>query len=119
MENSDGSSIFPINLTNAAGVFDGNPDWAPDGRPLCPDRTVTTTVNTPVTIPMECTDTGPAYEQTPVKESVANGGDPQHGTMGQVTLGDPSTATYTPNQGFTGTDSLQFIGFDDFGFGTD
>jgi hypothetical protein len=26
---------------------------------------------------------------------------------------------YTPNQDFTGADSLKFIGFDDFGFGSD
>ena len=36
MRNSDGSGI-PIDLTNTAGKFDGNPDWAPDGRPRCPD----------------------------------------------------------------------------------
>lgn len=119
MVRSDDTSTFPIVLTDSPLKFDGNPDWAPDGRPLCPDSTVSTTVNTPVTIPMDCVDTGPQYERTPVKESVANGGDPQHGTVGQVTLGDPSTVVYTPNQGFAGTDSLQFIGFDDLGFGSD
>ena len=27
--------------------FDGNPDWAPDGFPVCPDSAMTTTANTP------------------------------------------------------------------------
>ncbi|MGH2919201.1 MAG: Ig-like domain-containing protein [Solirubrobacteraceae bacterium] len=99
--------------------FDGNPDWAPDGRPDCPDSAVTTTRNTPVTISMECTDSGPAYERTPVRESLASDGSPTNGTVGQVTFGDPSTVTYTPNAGFTGTDTLTFRGFDDIGFGTD
>lgn len=121
MVRSDDSSLSPISLAQDPGAnnFDGNPDWAPDGRPDCPDSTVSTPVNTPVTISMDCVDTGPAYERTPVRESVANGGDPTNGTAGQVTLGDPSTVVYTPNAGFTGTDSLQFIGFDDLGFGTD
>ncbi|MEA2386499.1 MAG: hypothetical protein QOJ22_673 [Thermoleophilaceae bacterium] len=119
MVRSDDTSLSPITLTDSPTKFDGNPDWAPDGRPLCPDSTVSTPVGTPVTIPMDCVDTGPQYERTPVKENVANDGDPQHGTVGQVTLGDPSTVVYTPNQGFTGQDSLQFIGFDDLGFGSD
>src|SRR5262249_45818143 len=34
MRSSDGSGI-PIDLSNAAGQFEGNPDWAPDGRPSC------------------------------------------------------------------------------------
>jgi Tol biopolymer transport system component len=119
MERADDTSPSAIQLTDSPGNFDGNPEWAPDGRPTCPDSTVTTTEDTPITIEMECTDTGPTYEKTPVKESIANGGSPTNGTVGQVTLGDPSKVTYTPNAGFTGTDSLNFIGFDDFGFGTD
>ena len=119
MERADDTSPSPITLTDSAGTFDGNPDWAPDGRPECPDSKVTTSVNTPVTISMDCTDTGPAYEQTPVKESIAFGGEPSSGTIGQVSFGDPSTVTYTPGEDFTGKDSLRFVGFDDFGFGTD
>ncbi len=118
MVNSTGSGFTVIE--DDPGNFDGNPDWAPDGRPECPDATVTTTVNTPVTIPLECIDTGPAYERSPVRETVANDGGPQNGT---VTFpgppGDPSPVTYTPNQNFTGTDTIKSIGFDDFGFGTD
>ena len=121
MANADGSNAFPTLLEDDPGSdnFDGNPDWAPDGRPECGDSTVTTTVNQPVSIPMECVDTGPAYERTPVREGIANDGAPAKGTVGQLKVGDPSTVTYTPQRDFTGTDSLKFIGFDTFGFGTD
>jgi dipeptidyl aminopeptidase/acylaminoacyl peptidase len=115
MEESDGSSVLPINLTNAAGLFDGNPDWAPDGRPVCPDSTVTTPRNTPVTFQVDCTDTGPAYEQSNVRESKLT--DPAHGTLTQASAGDPFT--YTPNQGFTGKDSFVVRSFDEFGFSGD
>ena len=91
---------MPIDLTNAAGVFDGNPDWAPDGRPTCPDAAATTSVNTPVTITVACTDTGPAYERTDVKEFHST--IPSHGTLSQNLAGDPFV--YTPNAGFVGTD---------------
>jgi Tol biopolymer transport system component len=117
--NSDGSSMAPIPLENVANVFDGNPDWAPDGRPECPDSTITTKAGQPVAIPLACTDTGPAYEQTPVNESISNDGAPASGTVGTVTQGNPSTVVYTPNPGFTGTDTIKFIGRDDFAFGTD
>ena len=122
MARSDGTSLSPISLAQDPGAdnFDGNPDWAPDGPPVCPDSTVTTTVGKPVAIPLACTDTGPAYEQTPVKEGIANDGAPAHGTLGQVMQGDPSSSVvYTPNQGFTGADTIKIIGFDDFGFGSD
>ena len=107
MKSSDGSGI-PINLTNAAGVFDGNPDWAPDGRPICPDTGATTTVNTPVTITVACSDTGPAYERSEVREF--NTTIPSHGTVTQDLAGDPFV--YTPNAGFVGTDSFEVGSFD-------
>jgi Tol biopolymer transport system component len=121
MAKSDGASLSPISLAQDPGAdnFDGNPDWAPDGRPLCPDSIVTTKKNQPVAIPLACTDTGPVYERTAVKESISNDGSPTHGTVGSVAQGDPSSVVYTPNQGFTGADALKFIGFDDFGFGSD
>jgi Tol biopolymer transport system component len=119
MESSGGSGI-PINLSNTAGEFDGNPDWAPDGRPDCPDSTVGTTPGTPITIELECTDTGPAYEQTDPNGFVANNGGPLHGTTSDdAPLDNPSTVKYTPNPGFKGTDRIIFNSFDDFGFGTD
>jgi len=119
MKNVADPAAAPTELANDDGNndFDGNPDWAPDGRPVCPDSTVTTTVNRPVTISLECTDTGPAYERTPVRGSPDT--NPTRGTLGQVTVGDPSTITYTPNAGFAGTDSFLVRGFDDFGFGDD
>src|SRR5207237_1132938 len=67
MTDSGGSGI-PIDLSNVAGMFDGNPDWAPDGRPTCPDASATTTVNKPVTITVTCSDTGPAYERSNVRD---------------------------------------------------
>src|SRR3954454_14363575 len=114
MRNADASGI-PINLSNTAGMFDGNPDWAPDGRPTCPDTPATTSVNTPKTITVSCTDTGPAYEQSDVREFKST--DPSHGTVKQDFAGDPFV--YTPNAGFIGTDSFIVGSFDDFGFGTD
>jgi Tol biopolymer transport system component len=121
MARSDGTSPSPISLAQDPGAdnFDGNPDWAPDGRPVCPDSTVTTKANQPIAIPLECTDTGPAYERTPVNESISNDGAPSSGSVGPATPGDPSSVTYTPNQGFVGTDTIKFIGRDDFGFGSD
>jgi len=115
IERADGTSLSPIELTNAAGVFDGNPDWAPDARPLCPDSTATTSVNTPVTITVTCTDTGPAYEQTEVREFKKS--DPANGTVTQEFAGDPFV--YTPKPGFTGTDSFTISSFDELGFGGD
>ena len=118
MERADNTSPIPVDLAQDPApfdAFDGNPDWAPDARPLCPDSTATTTANTPVTIPVECTDTGPAYEQTEVREFVDAA--PTNGTTTQNLAGDP--ITYTPNAGFTGTDSFQIQSFDELGFGTD
>jgi Ca2+-binding RTX toxin-like protein len=114
MRNSDGSGI-PIDLSNAPGEFDGNPDWAPDGRPVCPDSNVATQPNTPLTFQVTCNDTGPEYEQTEVRETADT--QPAHGTLTQGPPGDPFT--YTPNPGFVGTDSFQVKSIDDFGFGSD
>jgi len=115
MEESDGSGLFAPNLSDTPMAFDGNPDWAPDARPLCPDTTVTTNRNTPVTFQVNCEDTGPAYEQSDVREF--NKTSPLNGTLTQEFAGDPFT--YTPNQGFVGTDSFVVQSFDEFGFGAD
>jgi hypothetical protein len=114
MSNSDASGI-PIDLTNTPGVFDGNPDWAPDGRPTCPDTTATTTVNTPTTITVVCNDTGPAYEQSDVKEFKPF--EPNHGTLEQEFAGEPFV--YTPDKNFSGTDNFVVGSFDEFGFGSE
>ena len=111
---ADGSSLFEIPLASGANI-QTNPDWAPDARPECPDSTVTTSPNVPVTFQAVCTDTGPAYEQTDVLEF--NDTNPTNGTLTQELAGDPFT--YTPNQGFVGTDSFLVKSFDAFGFGSD
>ena len=64
---ADGTSLFEIPLASGANI-QTNPDWAPDARPECPDSTVPTSPNVPVTFQAVCTDTGPAYEQTNVLE---------------------------------------------------
>lgn len=112
MANLDGSS--PTVLEDDVGNFDGNPDWAPDGRPTCEAGTVTVTAGVPTAIPLVCADSGPTYEQRPVTETTgcASCTDPTRGTLGTVQQGAPSTVTYTPNAGFTGTDSFVFSGSD-------
>jgi Tol biopolymer transport system component len=118
MENSDLSGgLLP--LESVAMHFDGNPDWAPDARPSCEDRSVITTVNQPVAILVTCPDTGPAYEQSQVR-AVTNTA-PANGTVSPsvvdpaVTL--PTNFTYTPNSGFLGTDSFKVLSFDQVSFG--
>jgi Ca2+-binding RTX toxin-like protein len=117
MELADNTSPFQVELAQDEGAndFDGNPDWAPDGPPVCPDSSVATKVNLPVTFQVECTDTGPAYEQSEVREF--SGTNPTNGTLTQEFAGDPFT--YTPNQGFIGTDSFEVRSFDELGFGTE
>lgn len=77
--------------------------------------TVTTTRGTPVTFPVACTDTGPAYEQSEVREF--RGTAPSHGEVAQELAGEPFT--YTPAPGFTGVDAFQVRSFDALGFGSD
>ncbi len=112
MERADDSSPFPIELEASTGTFDGNPDWAPDGRPTCTEVTVSTNAGQPVTVPLKCLDSGPFYERSQVQEFVS--GQPTNGTLGEIAQGDqePSTVTYTPNPGFSGTDSFSFSSFD-------
>ena len=120
MERADDTSPSPIELAQDPGAnnFDGNPDWAPDGRPECPDNVnLTVLADNPVLVGIDCEDTGPDYERTDVRE--APNSDPANGTLGPFQPGNPSTVQYTPRAGFTGTDSFRFIGFDDYGFGTD
>jgi hypothetical protein len=122
MENADNSSPSPVLLEDDVGSnnFDGNPDWAPDGSPDCPDITITTPANTPVTIPLECTDTGPEYERTDPSGTVPAGGEPRNGTLSDdAPTANPSTVKYTPKPGIAGTDTITYTSFDSFGFGTD
>jgi Tol biopolymer transport system component len=119
MERADDSSGFPIELEQSTGTFDGNPDWAPDGRPFCKNSSVSTAFGKPVAIPLQCFDSGPFYERTQVREFVAEPA-PKNGTVTEVEQGDqePSTVIYTPNAGFSGTDTLRVSSFDEIaGFG--
>jgi Tol biopolymer transport system component len=109
MEPAD-DSAGPLFLETTSAHFDGNPDWAPDGTPVCTPKTVNAKPGQPVQIPLACHDTGPAYEQTDVTEHISD--QPDHGTLGTVNQNDPSTVTYTPNQGFSGTDQFKFNGID-------
>ena len=83
MVRADNTSPFPIELAQDPGGdnFDGNPDWAPDGRPECPDRTVETVVGIAVVFSVTCTDTGPEYEQSDVREFART--DPTNGKLEQ------------------------------------
>jgi Tol biopolymer transport system component len=115
MVRADGTSLFENLLAGGANI-QTNPDWAPDGRPDCPNSTATVTTGKTVTIPVQCNDTGPQYERSDVKEFITDP-QPQHGTATQNLAGDP--VTYTPNAGFVGTDFIEIQSFDDFGFGSD
>ena len=114
MVRADGTSLFEIPLATGSDI-QANPDWAPDGRPECPNATATATSGKAITIPLQCDDTGPQYERSDVKEFIS--GQPQHGTADQEFAGDP--ITYTPNANFVGTDFIEIQSFDDFGFGSD
>jgi Tol biopolymer transport system component len=115
MKPAAGIGFFPLEST--AARFDGNPDWAPDGRPTCEDGTTTTGVGEPVTITLDCTDRGPAYERTPVRVDVPADAQPANGALGPVDDGPPATVTYAPNPGFVGSDSFQVRPRDDIAFG--
>jgi hypothetical protein len=114
MVRADNTSPIEIELAEATG-FDGNPDWAPDGRPECPDTELVTSPGEAVTFTVECLDTGPAYERSEVREYADT--QPSDGTLEQAFAGDPFT--YTPTQGFQGTDSFDVNSFDALGFGSD
>jgi Ca2+-binding RTX toxin-like protein len=115
MEASDDSSPNAIVLENTANHFDGNPDWAPDGRPRCEDLKVQTVRGSSVFVTLKCSDRGPAYERTGVSEAIRDG--PSDGSLGPVQQGSPSRVRYTPGSDFTGTDTFTFRGVDTFGPG--
>ena len=114
MVRADGTSLFEIPLATGTDI-QTNADWAPDGRPECPNSTATATSGQATTIPVQCDDTGPQYERSDVREFIS--GQPQNGTAKQDIAGDP--ITYTPNADFVGTDFIEIQSFDDFGFGSD
>lgn len=112
--------MFPSEITDDPLNFDGNADWALDGSPVCDNVNVETEVGQPVDVSLNCADTGPAYEKTNVQSTISE--PPTRGTLTDIVQGEPSTArsstvTYTPNLGFTGTDTFQFNSLDSGGFG--
>ena len=116
----DNLDSSPLSEDSGSNNFDGNGDWGIDSSPDCPNSAVSVQRNTPIILELECTDTGPMYERTDPNGTPANDGGPQFGTLSDFSpLTNPSTVVYTPNQDFVGTDTLQFIAFDAFGFGTD
>ncbi len=120
VEKADNSEAFPFPVEDDPMNFDGNSDWAPDGGPTCDDVTVQTDFGQPVEVPLTCRDTGPDYEKTNVQSTISE--QPTSGTLTGVVQGgqspsNTSTVTYTPNAGFTGTDTFQFNSFDSIGFG--
>jgi Tol biopolymer transport system component len=111
MEKSDRSDLAPTVLEDTQNEFDGNPDWAPDGPPLCQDtKNVQAIQGKTRLIPLRCRDTGPQYERTEVQEAKANDSAPAHGKLGNTNQGNPSTIPYTPNAKYTGPDSFEFVG---------
>jgi hypothetical protein len=116
MEHSNGADLLPSFLTDEPAHFDGNADWAPDGRAQCFDAIVKTTPGKPVTVPLRCVDTGPKYEQTDVIELLRSIPAPVHGTVSDEVQGNPATVVYTPNAGFIGTEVLKFTGLDAHNF---
>jgi Ca2+-binding RTX toxin-like protein len=69
--------------------------------PKCEDVAVSTTPGTPVTVPLTCTD---ANNNT-LTLSIVSG--PASGTLGAINQ-SAGSVTYTPNAGFTGTDTFTF-----------
>jgi hypothetical protein len=115
-QNPSGAGGFPLPIETTAARFDGNPDWAPDARPRCEDQTVTTRINEPVQVPLLCEDTGPEYERSSLQ--AINSTQPANGTISpDIAQNVPGNLTYTPNQGFSGTDTFKIQTFDEFGFG--
>ena len=114
MVRADGSDPFETPLATGTDI-QTNADWVPDGRPECPNSKATTKMGEAVTIPVECLDTGPDYEQSEVKEYITD--QPENGTTVQDLAGDP--ILYEPDANFTGVDLIEIGSFDEFGFGSD
>ena len=122
MSRSDGSESIPTPVTDDDGSnnFDGNPNWLSDGSPECSDKTVATKQGMPVTLELECVDTGPEFELSDPNGTVSTDGAPANGTLSDESpLTNPSTVVYTPNLGFTGQDTVVYTAFDAAGFGAD
>ena len=69
----------------------------PDRPPLAVDDPVTTPEDTPITLDPALNDKSPT--DSPLEVT-----DVQSGENGQCELNEDGTVTYTPNEGYTGTD---------------
>lgn len=114
MENADDTSSVPVVLADDALNFDGNPDWAPDARPRCRRVAVEILRDSSVVLPLRCADRGPAYERSPVSESIVDF--PERGSLGPVQQGTPARVRYTASDDI-GTDRFTFRGVDASGPG--
>jgi Tol biopolymer transport system component len=110
MEHADNSDLTPIILEATPSEFDGNPDWAPDGPPLCSDSKTQVIQGKTARVKLPCRDTGPQYERTNVTEAIADDSSPAHGKLGSVKQGNPSSVPYTANAKYTGPDAFEFVG---------
>jgi len=69
--------------------------------PVCDDVTVRTEVDTPVTVPLTCTD----ENDNPLTLSILD--EPRKGTLGNINQ-SAGTVEYTPDEGARGRDSFTF-----------
>ena len=89
----DGSSVYLASYGDQAVTT-----FARETGPTCSAISASTAYQTPVTITLSCVDP----DGDPLSTSIVGG--PAHGTLG--TAGP--TVTYTPAQGYSGTDSFTF-----------
>lgn len=101
----EGNTVYATGYTDhgTIGIF------SRQAAPTCAAGTATAEAGKPVTVTLPCTDpNGDAVTRTITTQ-------PTHGALGAV-AGD--TVTYTPADGFTGTDTFTFTGDDGGGAGT-
>ena len=101
VKNADGTGTASPLVTNVAGRFDGNPEWARNPSPTCQGQTVTLGFNARATIPLSCVD--PPPENDPITRSIV--GLPRHGSLGSIS---GNAIVYTPSKNFSGTDQFTF-----------
>jgi len=86
-------------VSDVAGVFDGNPDWAINFRPVCQGASVSVAFNSFVSIPLVCTD----REGQSFNPDIVTG--PAHGNLGGI---NNDQVIYTPTANYQGPDSFTF-----------